>query len=311
MSKLLRGKKLIIHHPKESFTKVPNSILFAKNLKPVEKLILIQLHYYPSNWKLAYTRMADDLSIRKDTLIKYWYSLIEKGFIISTDKTYAIDYVLLVGTNYEKRTHDGTKNVLSEGTKSVPTMVRNSSLNGTQGVPIEEETKEEDLLNKTKEEDKNKNTLNTKIEIHNNVTGNNATGINENKSSINNILNLSTESISFMPIDSSTKSDGLSSMKNQGLKIELNDVSSIKKPPLRPIQLRLNCFDDFVKIYSKEKLIEMQSLWPYEFNDIFNHLDYSMACHIHSRIKNTNWHLVDDSSINNGSSSKKDFPTQS
>ncbi len=258
---MLRGKKLITTNPKENFTKVPNSLLFAKNLKPVEKLILIQLHYYPSDWILAYTRMAADLSIRKDTLIKHWYSLIDMGVIISTDESYTINYTMLDGTknvpepdgtNYEKRTYDGTKNVPSDGTKFVPTMVRKTYLNGTQGVPIEEDTKEEDLLNKTKEEEKKQKKV---------IEGN----------------------------------------RGELIKPALiAGISSIKKE-LTPLQERLNSFDAFVKIYNKEKLIKLQSLRPYEFADIFNHLDYSVAITIHSRIKNTNWHLIDDvSSIKKG-----------
>lgn len=154
----LRGKKLSIQNVKEDFTKVPNQIFTSELLNPTEKLILMRLHYYPANWILAYTRIGKELGLRDDTIIKWWSSLKAKGIIVEDDNTYSIDYSKLDTTknvvnsdttNSTKRSNDTTKSVDIDTTKNVDSILRNSYINTTKNVVIEEDTKEKDLKNNT------------------------------------------------------------------------------------------------------------------------------------------------------------------
>jgi len=88
---LLRGKKVIKDDPKDHFTKIPNSLLKAKNLTAMDFRVICYLYSVSAKWTLAYTRMAKDFGCDKKTIISSWKRLIGKGIIIDTDKHYQID----------------------------------------------------------------------------------------------------------------------------------------------------------------------------------------------------------------------------
>jgi biotin operon repressor len=160
----LRGKK--VHHAPvvSNYTKIPNE-LFGIKLNHVDKLVLMRLYYYPSDFVLAYTRLAQELSIGKTTIKESWKRLKQNGYIIEQGEYYIIN---LNGTGNDHKdigTASGRKH--DHGTGTDPTKVRDMDVLGSASghtmvqekthigageVPNEEETKEEEELNKTKEE---------------------------------------------------------------------------------------------------------------------------------------------------------------
>ena len=161
----LRGKK-IYHTPViNQFTKIPNE-LFGIKMNHIDKLVLMRLYYYPPDFKLAYTRLANELAIGDTTIKDSWKRLKENGYIIENSEYYKIN---LNGTGNDPKdkgtgnghqqdqgTLDGHREVREMdvlGSVSGRTIVQETTHNGTGDVPNEEEkTKEEKELNKNKEE---------------------------------------------------------------------------------------------------------------------------------------------------------------
>lgn len=160
----LRGKK-VFHEPVDKdFTKIPNE-LFGIKMNHVDKLVLMRLYYHDKNYVLAYTRLAQELSIGKTTIKESWKRLKENGYIIENGEYYIIN---LKGTGNDPNsigTASGHKQTQSTGNDhsmvqqmDIPEsasdhgLVQETTLIGTADVPNEEDTKEEDELNKTKEE---------------------------------------------------------------------------------------------------------------------------------------------------------------
>jgi len=162
----LRGKK-IKHTPvPNNYTKIPNE-LFGKVMKPTDKLVLMRLYYYPEDWVLAYTRIAEEVGIGKTTIKESWKRLKEKGYIIETDTHFIINLngsgndPKAIGTASGLEENQGAGNDHSEvqktdmsGSVSGHSLVRETTQNGTPNVPNEQDnTKEEKELNKKKEEE--------------------------------------------------------------------------------------------------------------------------------------------------------------
>ncbi len=161
----LRGKK-VFHNPViNNFTKVPNE-LFGIKMNHIDKLVLMRLYYYPKDYVLAYTRMAQELSIGETTIKESWKRLKKNGYVIEDDDYYKINLNGTgndpkdIGTASGRKKNQGTGDVSEKvqemdttGSASGRTMVQETTLNGTGDVSNEEEkTKEEKELNKTNEE---------------------------------------------------------------------------------------------------------------------------------------------------------------
>lgn len=153
MSKYLRGKKTSLKNFTENFTKVPNIILHASGLTPIERLILIELQSYSSrpNYILAYSRIAKDLHIDKSNFLERWKGLKEKGYIIEIDNRYSINYDLLTIQVAKSHQRNGKPERLnqpeSSGGNQLDLVVK-ANLDGGDNQPNEEEIKEEDQMKK-------------------------------------------------------------------------------------------------------------------------------------------------------------------
>lgn len=153
MSKILRGKKTSLKNFTEDFTKVPNIILHAEGLSPVDKLILIELQSYSTrpNYVLAYSRMADKLKLDKSNFLKRWRQLVERGIIID-GVTYSINYSMVGGSNPPKDevvlnhqpTEQGGSKLPDSGGFNPPTKV-------VSDYPMSKNKEEEEIKNKEEE----------------------------------------------------------------------------------------------------------------------------------------------------------------
>jgi len=161
----LRGKKILRKPVDKDYTKIPNE-LFGIKMNPIDKLVLMRLYYHREDYILAYTRLAQELSIGITTIKESWKRLKRHGYIIEQGEYYRINLNGTgndpkdIGTASGRKQNQGTGNDTAKGLEmdvtgsaSGHTMVQKTTLIGTGDVPNEEEkTKEEKELKKTKEE---------------------------------------------------------------------------------------------------------------------------------------------------------------
>lgn len=161
----LRGKKILRKPVDKDYTKIPNE-LFGLKMNPIDKLVLMRLHYHREDYILAYTRLAQELAISKTTIKESWKRLKRDGYIVEQGEYYRIN---LNGTGNDPKNigtasgpkgnqgtgtdHGKVRDMDYTGSASGPRKVRETTLIGTGDVPNEEDkTKEEKELNKNKEE---------------------------------------------------------------------------------------------------------------------------------------------------------------
>lgn len=97
----LRGKRINRVDAKDNFTKIPNKLIEAKNLKPIDFRIICYLYSTPPKWILAYTRMAKDFGCDKKTILSSWKRLLKNGIIVETPTHYQVDLSKLEFTKSE------------------------------------------------------------------------------------------------------------------------------------------------------------------------------------------------------------------
>lgn len=161
----LRGKK-VFHNPvPNNYTKVPNE-LWGIKMNHVDKLVLMHLYYYPPDFILAYTRIANEISIGETTIKDSWKRLKKNGYVIEDGEYYKINLSgtgndhKCIGTDSGLEQNQGTGNDSAKvqemdttGSASGHRLVQETTLIGTADVPNEEEkTKEEKELKKNNEE---------------------------------------------------------------------------------------------------------------------------------------------------------------
>lgn len=161
----LRGKK--IHHDPvvRNYTKIPNE-LFGIKMNHVDKLVLMRLYYHDEKYVLAYTRLAQELAIGITTIKDSWKRLKRNGYITESSEHYIINLngtgkdPMDIGTASGRKHNHGTgtdptnvREMDAIQSASGRTLVQETTLIGTGDVPNEEDkTKEEEELNKSKEE---------------------------------------------------------------------------------------------------------------------------------------------------------------
>jgi len=166
----LRGKRVISVNHTENFSKVKNTMWNIPNISSTDTLILMKLNTYPSNWVLAYTRLADDLGKDKTNIIKRWKKLIKSGHIIETESTYSVNYSLIEqGGEKQPEINSGEKQPLQKATnqggekqpdvggEKQPTKVVKSIQIGGEKQPNEQDIKDKERESKTKEQEENQN----------------------------------------------------------------------------------------------------------------------------------------------------------